>query len=47
MFVQAGVGSLAGAIQGYFANLYPDNCPTTVVMAHKTDLWIPSLIRRI
>ena len=32
IFVQAGVGSLAGAIQGYFANLYPDNCPTTVVM---------------
>ena len=32
IFVQAGVGSLAGAIQGYFANLYPGNCPTTVVM---------------
>ena len=32
IFVQAGVGSLAGAVQGYFANLYPDCCPTTVVM---------------
>ena len=32
IFVQAGVGSLAGAIQGYFANLFPDNCPTTVIM---------------
>ena len=32
IFVQAGVGSLAGAVQGYFANLFPDNCPTTVVM---------------
>ena len=32
IFVQAGVGSLAGAVQGYFANLFPDCCPTTVVM---------------
>lgn len=27
VFVQAGVGSLAGAVVGYFANLYPDNPP--------------------
>ena len=32
IFVQAGVGSLAGAVQGFFANLYPDNCPTTVIV---------------
>lgn len=32
IFVQAGVGSLAGAVQGYFANLYPANCPTTVIV---------------
>ncbi|WP_312640382.1 diaminopropionate ammonia-lyase [Hydrogenoanaerobacterium sp.] len=32
IFVQAGVGSLAGAVQGFFANMYPENCPTTVVM---------------
>ena len=32
VFVQAGVGSLAGAVIGYFANLYPDNPPVTVVM---------------
>lgn len=32
IFVQAGVGSLAGAVQGYFANLFPDNTPVTVVM---------------
>lgn len=32
IFIQAGVGSLAGAVQGYFANLYPSNCPTTVIM---------------
>jgi len=32
IFVQAGVGSLAGAIQGYFANLFPDSCPITVIV---------------
>lgn len=32
VFVQAGVGSLAGAVQGYFANRYPENPPTVVVM---------------
>ena len=32
VFVQAGVGTLAGAVVGYFANLYPDNPPTFVVM---------------
>ena len=32
IFVQAGVGSLAGAVVGYFANLYRDNPPTFVVV---------------
>ncbi|MDD3074532.1 MAG: diaminopropionate ammonia-lyase, partial [Eubacteriales bacterium] len=32
VFVQAGVGSLAGAVQGFIANMYPDNPPTTVIM---------------
>lgn len=32
VFVQAGVGSLAGAVQGYFANKYPDNPPVVVVV---------------
>ena len=32
VFVQAGVGSLAGAVAGYFANLYPDAPPKIVVM---------------
>lgn len=32
IFVQAGVGSLAGAVVGYFANLYADNPPTFVVV---------------
>ena len=32
VFVQAGVGSLAGAVQGYFANKYPENPPIVVVV---------------
>lgn len=32
IFVQAGVGSLAGAVIGYFANLYPDNPPVMCVV---------------
>ncbi len=32
VFIQAGVGSLAGAVVGYFANKYPDNPPITVVV---------------
>ena len=32
VFIQAGVGSLAGAIAGYYANLYGKNCPAIVVM---------------
>lgn len=32
IFVQAGVGSLAGAVVGYFSNLYKDNTPTFVVV---------------
>lgn len=32
VFIQAGVGSLAGAVIGYFANLYPENPPIMVVL---------------
>ena len=32
VFVQAGVGSLAGAVVGYFSNLYADNPPVFVVV---------------
>lgn len=32
IFVQAGVGSLAGAIQGFFASAYKDNCPITTIV---------------
>ena len=31
VFVQAGVGSLAGAVVGYFANKYKENPPVMVV----------------
>lgn len=38
IFVQAGVGSLAGAVVGYFANRYADNPPImTVVEASAAD----------
>ena len=32
VIVQAGVGSLAGAVQGYFANRYPDNPPIIIIV---------------
>lgn len=32
VFVQAGVGSLAGAVIGFFANLFPENPPIMTVM---------------
>ena len=38
VFIQAGVGSLAGAVQGYFANRYPENPPiVTVVESDMAD----------
>ena len=32
IFVQAGVGSLAGAIQGFFASEFGEECPKTVIV---------------
>ncbi|WP_319370100.1 diaminopropionate ammonia-lyase [uncultured Ilyobacter sp.] len=32
IFLQAGVGSLAGAVQGVFASIYGEECPTTVIV---------------
>lgn len=32
VIVQAGVGSLAGSVQGFFANMFPENCPTTIIV---------------
>lgn len=47
IFVQAGVGSLAGAVQGYFANLYPDDSITTVIVeASKADCLYQSALAR-
>jgi diaminopropionate ammonia-lyase len=38
IFIQAGVGSLAGAVQGYFTNRYPERAPVvTVVEAAAAD----------
>ena len=32
VFIQAGVGSLAGGIQGFMASVFGEECPTTVVV---------------
>jgi len=32
VLIQAGVGSLAGAVAGYYANFYGDNCPKIIVL---------------
>jgi diaminopropionate ammonia-lyase len=32
IFIQAGVGSLASAVQGYFASIYKEECPVIVVV---------------
>jgi diaminopropionate ammonia-lyase len=47
VFVQAGVGSFAGAVQGYLANLFPGCCPvTTVVEAQAADCHFASAAAR-
>lgn len=47
VFVQAGVGSLAGAVIGYFANKYPDNPPIMVVIeAQAADCLYKSAIEK-
>ncbi|GHV63976.1 PLP-dependent lyase/thiolase [Spirochaetia bacterium] len=49
IFVQAGVGSLAGSVVGYFANLFPDNPPVmSVVEASVADcLYISCLAGKL
>lgn len=32
IFIQAGVGSLAAGVQGVFASIYKDDCPTTTIV---------------
>jgi len=45
VFVQAGVGAMAGSAQGYFANKYPDNPPkVAVVEANAADCFFRSAI---
>jgi diaminopropionate ammonia-lyase len=45
VFVQAGVGSLAGAVQGFFANVYKDSVPlTTIVEASAADCLYRSVL---
>ncbi len=47
VFVQAGVGSLAGAVQGYLANYYGAACPvTTVVEASAADCLYRSVLAK-
>jgi diaminopropionate ammonia-lyase len=49
IFVQAGVGSLAGSVVGYFANLFPEQPPKmTIVEASAADcLYISSLAGKL
>jgi diaminopropionate ammonia-lyase len=49
IFVQAGVGSLAGSVTGFFANLFPGDCPIiTVVEASAADcLYISALTGKL
>jgi diaminopropionate ammonia-lyase len=46
IFVQAGVGSLAGAVQGFFANEFKGNCPiTTVIEADEASCLYRSAVK--
>jgi diaminopropionate ammonia-lyase len=48
IFVQAGVGSFAGSVAGYFANMFPDPPVITVVEASAADcLYISSLAGKL
>ncbi|GAB6180806.1 diaminopropionate ammonia-lyase [Desulfotomaculum defluvii] len=45
IFVQAGVGSLAGAVQGYFASVFGQDRPRTVIVeADKADCLYKSVV---
>jgi len=49
VFVQAGVGSLAGAVIGYFTDLFPDNPPvmTVVEASAANNLYISSIAGKL
>ena len=45
IFIQAGVGSLAGGIQGFFASVFGEDCPKTVIVeANKADCLYKSAV---
>jgi diaminopropionate ammonia-lyase len=45
IFIQAGVGSLAGAVLGYYASRFPDKRPVTVVVEpNKADCFYQSAL---
>nr|SFZ88560.1 Threonine dehydratase [Loigolactobacillus rennini] len=47
VFIQAGVGSLAGAVIGFFANLFPENPPImTVLEAEAADCLYKSAVAK-
>ncbi|MDW7671868.1 MAG: diaminopropionate ammonia-lyase [Bacillota bacterium] len=47
VFIQAGVGSLAGTVQGYFVNKYPGNPPVVVtVEANAADCLYKSAVEK-
>ncbi|AQS58922.1 diaminopropionate ammonia-lyase [Desulforamulus ferrireducens] len=47
VFVQAGVGTLAGAVQGYFASVFGKDCPKTVIVeADKADCHYKSAVAK-
>jgi len=47
VLVQAGVGSLAGAVQGYFAAKYGENCPhTSIVEPHAANCHYKSAVAK-
>lgn len=45
IFIQAGVGSLAGSVQGYFTNTYGENCPVVTVVEPDTVACIYESVR--
>jgi diaminopropionate ammonia-lyase len=49
VFVQAGVGSLAGAVIGYFTDLFPDNPPVMAVVeaSAANNLYISSIAGKL
>jgi len=46
IFIQAGVGSLAGAVQGYFASVFGENRPKTIIVeSDQADCLYQSILK--